>query len=583
MILRDGGSWSGHEKNCCFLNTHSPTFADVSSVTGFDFDSDTRGIALVDWDHDGDLDLWISQRTAPRVRYLENQATQLANNSYLAIRLQGATCNRDAIGARVELVVTRHGEETRLVRTRRAGEGFLSQSSKWLHFGLGDAQPKKLTVHWPSGDEQVFDAVSANQHYRLEQDGQLRSVELGRTNALAHKVAYEPTVTPNVRLVPARRFPLPDLAVISERGPRQSLPLPTDQTTLITLWATWCQPCAAEIRQLHQHSRDLQHHQVNWIPLNVDDFQSDDVVSRIGRAKQWLTQLKVDMPPLLATASAVECLDAVQKVLVARPVDIPVPCSFLVDRQGRVAAVYKGTIEVEQMLSDVVIVEGSSADPRDRALPFPGRWTMNPFAPDLLALPRYFVEINRPREALAYLLRHVEDPPAGITSATLSKLFLQLGQLLRQQKAIADSEPAFQQALRHDPQNVTAAMLLAETLLLQKRTADAIVVYQKVLESVGEQPLAMNNLAWLLATSKDGSLRNPFEALMYARSLCDLTEHRDPRALDTLAVALAADHQFPAAVETLQKAIEIAKAKSLPTERMVDRLQLFQQEKIYLE
>ena len=59
-ILSDGGSWSGHERNCCFLNTRGERFADVSSAVGFDHDSDGRGVALVDWDHDGDLDVWTS-------------------------------------------------------------------------------------------------------------------------------------------------------------------------------------------------------------------------------------------------------------------------------------------------------------------------------------------------------------------------------------------------------------------------------------------------------------------------------------------------------------------------------------------
>ncbi len=62
-MISQGASFSGRERNRCFLNTHAEKFADVSAVAGLDLIDDGRGIALVDWDHDGDLDLWLTSRT----------------------------------------------------------------------------------------------------------------------------------------------------------------------------------------------------------------------------------------------------------------------------------------------------------------------------------------------------------------------------------------------------------------------------------------------------------------------------------------------------------------------------------------
>ena len=47
-LLREGHSFSGHERNCAFLNCHpsSPRFANVSAVTGFDFPDDGRAAAF---------------------------------------------------------------------------------------------------------------------------------------------------------------------------------------------------------------------------------------------------------------------------------------------------------------------------------------------------------------------------------------------------------------------------------------------------------------------------------------------------------------------------------------------------------
>ena len=68
QMIEEGQSWSGHERNCCFLNTGGERFANISAVSGFDFLDDARGVALVDWDHDGDLDFWVKNRTPPQVR-----------------------------------------------------------------------------------------------------------------------------------------------------------------------------------------------------------------------------------------------------------------------------------------------------------------------------------------------------------------------------------------------------------------------------------------------------------------------------------------------------------------------------------
>jgi hypothetical protein len=136
LLSKRGSSFSGRERNCVFLNTGGPRFADVSAVTGLDFADDGRAVGLTDWDQDGDVDMWLANRTAPRLRLVRNDLPH--TNGRVAIQLVGTTCNRDAVGARVELYLD-GPEPRRLTETLRAGDGFLSQSTKWLHFGVGRA------------------------------------------------------------------------------------------------------------------------------------------------------------------------------------------------------------------------------------------------------------------------------------------------------------------------------------------------------------------------------------------------------------------------------------------------------------
>ena len=147
-MLEQGRSLSGHERHCAFLNVGSQRFADVSAASGLDLLDDGRGVALADWDHDGRMDIWTTNRTAPWVRLLKNFSSD--NNHFLAVKLEGVRCNRDAIGARLKLKLS-GGEPRSLYRSLRAGEGFVAQSTKWIVFGLGeDANIESLCVRWPN-------------------------------------------------------------------------------------------------------------------------------------------------------------------------------------------------------------------------------------------------------------------------------------------------------------------------------------------------------------------------------------------------------------------------------------------------
>ena len=70
-LLHEDRTFSGNERHCAFLNTggKEASFADVSALTGFGFPDDGRGLATVDWDFDGDLDVWMTNRNSPRVRF----------------------------------------------------------------------------------------------------------------------------------------------------------------------------------------------------------------------------------------------------------------------------------------------------------------------------------------------------------------------------------------------------------------------------------------------------------------------------------------------------------------------------------
>jgi hypothetical protein len=127
----------------------------------------SRASAALDLDGDGDLDL-VAIGLDGAVRVLENRAQERAGGHWLRVALRSPKGNRHALGARVELSA---GGRTLRAEVRSAG-GYQAAVPAEVHFGLGPVQRiDELRVRWPSGREQKFGPVDANQRLALEEAG----------------------------------------------------------------------------------------------------------------------------------------------------------------------------------------------------------------------------------------------------------------------------------------------------------------------------------------------------------------------------------------------------------------------------
>lgn len=120
-----------------------------------------RGLAVADFDQDGDLDVAISHLNEP-VILLENQFQNEPRS--LTLELIGTRSNRDAIGARIELRCDDRGFARQVI----GGGSYLSHSCRAVHFALPNLLPlRELIVHWPTGQTQTFDAQDLHGRYVL--------------------------------------------------------------------------------------------------------------------------------------------------------------------------------------------------------------------------------------------------------------------------------------------------------------------------------------------------------------------------------------------------------------------------------
>jgi len=122
-----------------------------------------RGLAVGDYTNSGALDVLVCVNGgAPLL--LKNNAAQ--GNNWLGFKLEGVTCNRDAIGARIVC----HAGGKNLSRLKTSGGSYLSSHDPRIVFGLGKAEAvDEIEIHWPKPSSQVdrLTGVRINQYVHV--------------------------------------------------------------------------------------------------------------------------------------------------------------------------------------------------------------------------------------------------------------------------------------------------------------------------------------------------------------------------------------------------------------------------------
>jgi hypothetical protein len=161
-----GASAPYRQRKTFYRNKRDGTFEEIADQLGSAFVERkvSRGMAIVDLDNDGRLDMVISDLDGlPQI--LHNEVPDAGN--WLRVKLAGKGKLTDAIGA---VVTARVGDST-LTRLIRSGSSYISQEDKRLHFGLGEATGvDRIEVLWPDGTTSQRDNVEANQQILIEQE-----------------------------------------------------------------------------------------------------------------------------------------------------------------------------------------------------------------------------------------------------------------------------------------------------------------------------------------------------------------------------------------------------------------------------
>lgn len=513
MILQ-GRSFSGLERHCSFLNTGGQTeqaerFATISYASGLDFPDDGRALSVVDWDQDGDLDLWLSARNAPRVRLMLNDNDNDNNFVSLQLKGNGTTSNLDAIGSRIQLFFASDTDSSlKHIKTLRAGEGFLSQDSKTIHFGLGNESViEKIVVHWPDGQEETFTNIVPNKSYQITQ-GKQNAIALSPRNldSLQLKITEQTVAKADgtFRIPLQTRMPLGKLPIRNYAGKPQILTAGTGGPVLVTLWASWCPSCKEELTSFTEHAAKIKENNIGIVALSVDGL--GDERSDLNVGKELLNSLQFPFPVGFATQQLVTKLQDIHDLLIPLQQPLPIPASFLIDPKGQISIIYKGKVDIDTLLHDSRLISEKEELSLQDTSPFTGR-LLNSLEMDSVVQQNqariYFkrgsklIDQQEYDEALTYFNKVLQLQPDSYK--THYNIAIILSKLNDPDQALSH----IQKALQLQPDNAYSHKVAGSLLLKKGNIEKATYHFDTFLDAHPNDPEALNTSAIILSMKKD--------------------------------------------------------------------------------
>ncbi len=581
-LIRGDGTWSGYERNVFYVNNRDGTFSDVSGALGLDFIEDGRSFALADFDHDGRPEICLKNRNAPQLRLLKNVAENLPPS--IAFRLQGTRSNRDAIGAAIT-IDTGKGQQTRMLQ---AGSGFLSQHSKTVFFGLGEAVGVlNASIHWPSGFVQELRNLPANHTIWVEEGEEPSRIEAFKKNLAkpapsATQVAAEadslPTRTETWLLAP---ISAPDFSLPDSSGRTTTLSTIRSKIILLNFWTAESRECQEQLQTLQKFQARWANEGLTLLSVQVEKEHSSAQNESSHRATN---SQNFTFPILRGSEDVLAIYNILYRQLFDRHRDLSLPTSFLINANSEIVKVYLGPIEAEHVERDFRSIPATDAERLARALPFPSHGHSLEFGRNFLSLGALYFQLGYLDQSAAAFEQAFHDDPSsaealyGIGSVhmnrnensaardaferalkvdagypdTIPDSWNNLGVIATREERMEDSIACFQRALTLNPHHLAALENLGNAYRLEKRWDDARTTLEKAVAIAPDDPEANYSLGMVFAQSDNTVKADEYlHRALAARPIY-------PEALNNLGILYLVTQRRDDAVASFERCIRVA-------------------------
>jgi peroxiredoxin len=152
---------------------------------------------------------------------------------------------------------------------------------------------------------------------------------------------YSSTVKASVKAEHDRR-PAPDFNLKDADGKAVKLSDYKGKVVLLNFWATWCGPCKIEIPWFMDFEQTYKDKNFAVLGVSLDEDGWDSV-------KPYIEQKKINYRVMIGTEQVAQMYGEVDSL----------PTTFMIDREGRVAAVHIGLVSKSDYIHDIVDLLGA--------------------------------------------------------------------------------------------------------------------------------------------------------------------------------------------------------------------------------
>jgi tetratricopeptide (TPR) repeat protein len=165
----------------------------------------------------------------------------------------------------------------------------------------------------------------------------------------------------------------------------------------------------------------------------------------------------------------------------------------------------------------------------------------------------------------------------------LSEAYFNRGNAFKAKRNYDQAIGDYTQTIRLDPKWSDAYFNRANAYKAKKVYDQAVNDYREVVRLDPKDADAYDSLAWLLATCREGDVRDGKKAVEYATEACELTSWKESCFLATLAAACAEIGEFDKAIRWQKRALESPRYERDEGELARRRLKLFEDHRAYRE
>ena len=213
------------------------------------------------------------------------------------------------------------------------------------------------------------------------------------------------------------------------------------------------------------------------------------------------------------------------------------------------------------------------------------------------------LQTGKPDDAAIYFKKAIElDPNYAVGYSDLGNMYLQKGQInlaIQYMQKSLQIEPlpitcynlgnayateqrldlairSWEKAIELQPDYPMPHNNLGNAFLLEGQTAKAIQQWKLALQYMPDLASAQVNLAWVLATCPDASLRDGKTAIALADRAWQLSQGRNPVALRSLAAAFAENGQYADAFAAAQQDLQMSRGNPGLAAQIQEQLKYYQ-------